>query len=179
MKNNSEPQKAKQGCLSLHRMLVTMAAALCAMSANAATFHWKDDVQSTDWTDGNNYVEGTKPSANDIVEIGNTTVYLSDSDMDSFNLASSLNRIAPSNNNSKIVFTINGTAEPLEFGAGISRTADYHSKEGTIEKRGDGTLKLTKTREGTMISAVPCSMWLKAWWTFLPALPRSISESCA
>ena len=132
----------------MHRILVATAVALCTMTANAATFHWKDDAQSTDWTDGNNYAEGTAPSANDIVEIGNTTVYLSDSDMDSFNLASSLNRIAPSNNNSKVVITINGTDEPLVFGAGISRTAEYHSKEGTIEKWGLGTLKLTKNTGG-------------------------------
>ena len=148
MKTTVNLRNAEQGCLSLHRMLVTMTAALCAMSANAATFHWKDDAQSTDWTDGNNYVEGTKPSANDIVEIGNTTVYLSDSDMDSFGLASSLDRIAPSNNNSKVVFTINGTAEPLVFGAGISKTASSSFKEGTVEKYGEGTLKLTKNSGG-------------------------------
>ena len=127
---------------------LAIVAVLFAGAANAATFHWKDDAQSTDWTDGSNYAEGTAPSANDIVEIGNTTVYLSDSDMDSFNLASSLDRIAPSNNNSKVVFTINGTDEPIVFGAGISRNASWQSKEGTVEKRGAGTLKLTKNTGG-------------------------------
>ena len=126
-------------------------AAVCAMmaaAANAATFHWKDDAQSTSWTNKANYVENAAPSAGDIVEIGNTTVYLSDSDMDSFNLASSLGRVRPTNANARIEFTINGTAEPLVFGAGISRTAEYHSKEGVFEKWGAGTLKLTKQSGG-------------------------------
>ena len=114
----------------------------------AKTVYWKNNAQSTNWTDGNNYEGGVAPSANDIVVVGNTTVYLSDSDMDSFNLASSLDRISPTNANSKIVFTIDGTSEPLVFGAGISRTAEYHSKEGIIEKNGPGTLKFTKNSGG-------------------------------
>ena len=126
----------KNGETNMKYIKLAIVTVLFAGAANAATFHWKDDAQSTDWTDGSNYAEGTAPSANDIVEIGNTTVYLSDSDMDSFNLASSLDRIAPSNNNSKVVFTINGTDEPIVFGAGISRNASWQSKEGTVEKRG-------------------------------------------
>ena len=118
--------------------------ALFSVAASAATFHWKDNAQSTDWTDGNNYEEGSAPSAGDIVAVGNTTVYLSDSDMDSFNLASSLNRIQPTNANSKVVFMINGTDEPVVFGAGISWNAAYQSKIGIIEKDGPGTLSLTK-----------------------------------
>jgi len=113
--------------IAMTMLCMVVLSMLFATTASAGTFHWKDNASSTDWTDGNNYVEGRTLSANDIVEIGNATVYLSDSDMDSFRFASSLDRIAPANSNSKVVFTINGTAEPLVFGAGISRSHNLQS----------------------------------------------------
>ena len=118
---------------------------LLATAASEGTFHWKDNASSADWTDGKNYEEGTAPSAGDTVVVGNATVYLSDSDMDSFNLASSLAAIQPTNANSKIVFMVSGVSTTLEFGAAIrkqdSSTLSYRC--GTVIKKGAGTLELT------------------------------------
>ena len=125
-------------CMVGLSMLVTTA-------ASAGTFHWKDNASSTDWTDGKNYEEGTAPSANDTVVVGNATVYLSDSDMDSFNLASSLAVVQPTNANSKIVFTVSDASTTLTFGAAIRNyngsTLSY--RRGTIIKKGAGTVELT------------------------------------
>ena len=128
--------------------LCMMASSMLLAAANAATFHWKDDAQSTSWTNKANYVENVVPSAGDIVEVGNTTVYLSDSDMDSFNLASSLGRVRPTNANARIEFTISGTDEPLSFGASIRyHNGSYTDKRGKIVKKGPGRLELT-SRDG-------------------------------
>lgn len=125
-------------CMVGLSMLVTTA-------ASAGTFHWKDNASSTDWTDGKNYEEGTAPSANDTVVVGNATVYLSDSDMDSFNLASSLAVVQPTNANSKIVFTVSDASTTLTFGAAIRNyngsTLSY--RRGTIIKKGAGAVELT------------------------------------
>ena len=85
---------------TLHFTLLACAT-LFAVTASAATFHWKDNAQSTDWTDGNNYEEGSAPSAGDTVEVGDTTVKISDSDADSFSLASSLAQIKPTHKDAK------------------------------------------------------------------------------
>ena len=128
--------------------LCMMASSMLLAAANAATFHWKDDAQSTSWTNKANYVENVVPSAGDIVEVGSTTVYLSDSDMDSFNLASSLGRVRPTNANARIEFTINGTDAPLSFGASIRyHNGSYTDKRGKIVKKGLGRLELT-SRDG-------------------------------
>ena len=118
---------------------------LLATTASAGTFHWKDNASSTDWTDGNNYEEGTAPSASDTVVVGNATVYLSDSDMDSFNLAASLAVIQPTNANSKIVFTVSDASKTLTFGAAIRKqdSSTLANRSGTVVKKGAGTVELT------------------------------------
>ena len=125
-------------------LLAVATGAFLIGSASAATVYWKDNAQSDDWTDGENYVGGTAPSANDTVVVGNATVRLSNADSASFSLASSLARIQPTNANAKIEFTIDGADATSSFGASIRyhETSDS-DRRGTIVKKGAGRLELT------------------------------------
>lgn len=130
-------------CRTMTAIFVAVVAAGIHCVASAATVYWKDNAPNDDWTDGSNYVGGAAPSANDTVVVGNATVRLSNSDMASFNLASSLARILPTNSNARIEFTISGADATCSFGASIRYPETGDSpRYGKIVKKGDGTLEL-------------------------------------
>ncbi len=131
-----------------HTIILSIGAALFAVTASAETRVWKTTgrVNDWDWTEDGNFEGGVAPVAGDTVEVGNITVKLSDSDMDSFNLASSLERIRPMHADARIEFTINGTGAPLSFGASIRYHNNSYSdinRRGRIVKKGAGLLELT------------------------------------
>ena len=125
------------------RPAVLSAVVIVWTSVLTADVHtWKPDHPDDDWTNPDNYVEGIAPEAGDKVELGDVMVTLSDADPDSFNLASSLKWICPTNDNVRIVFNA-GDGVELGFAAPIycsdSKTC------GTIVKKGSGTVKFTDT----------------------------------
>ena len=136
--------KARSSFLSLGA--TACALSFCAPAIAGTICYWRDDAPTYDWSDGANYVGGTAPSAGDTVVVGNATVQLSNADMASFSLASSLERIQPTNENAKIVFAIDGDDAECSFFASIR----YHDtsdmvRMGTIVKRGSGSLDLKNT----------------------------------
>ena len=129
----------------MRHIIFAISAALFAVAASAATFHWKDNAQSTDWTDGNNYEEGSAPSAGDTVEVGDTTVKISDSDADSFSLASSLAQIKPTHKDAKIEITIDDTSDTVWVLESMICNESYPNVgqvKGTVHKKGTGKLRL-------------------------------------
>ena len=106
---------------------LAIVAVLFAMAATAATRVWKtaDRENDWDWTDGRNFEGGVAPVAGDIVEVGNTTVKLSDSKTDSFELASSLAQIKPTHKDAKIEFTIDDTSDTVWMFNAMIRNETY------------------------------------------------------
>ena len=119
-----------------------MALACIAAHVTAAedTVYYVKDGTS-DWTNPKNYLNNAKPGPQDIVVISNlTTVTVSSSDMESWNIVSNLKSIRPMHNKSKIIFDV---AEGLE----LTNNASIYNPEGSINgmwgeavKRGAGTL---------------------------------------
>ena len=113
-----------------------------ALGAGADTFTWSGGAGNDDWTDPDNYEEGAAPKSGDTVVVGDATVRLSDSDMASLNLASSLAAIQTTNRNSTVEFTIAGSS-PISFHAQIRWSlATVRERRGKIVKKGAGTLLL-------------------------------------
>ena len=126
----------------------------------AATYTWCGGAGDNDWTKEENYLEAGKPSAGDIVKVPDgVTVTVSSTDAASWALASSLDRIAPQANGSKVVIDV---AEGVtnEFNAGISMDATYRSKFGTIEKTGKGTVYFCKS-SGGQYDYCGASFWVR------------------
>ena len=134
----------------MKQIKLAIVAVLFAGAANAGTCVWKTENRENDWdwTDGRNFEGGIAPVSNDVVEVGNTTVKLSDSDTASFALASSLSQIKPTHKDAKIEFTIDDTSDTMwMFNAMICNEA-YPSagqEKGTVYKKGVGKLQLRNT----------------------------------
>ena len=125
---------------------------LFAAAASAATRVWKTENRENDWdwTDERNFEDGVAPVAGDIVEVGNTTVKLSDSKTDSFELASSLAWIKPTHKDAKIEFTIDDTSDTMWMFNAMIRNETYPalgSEKGTVHKKGVGKLQLANTSQ--------------------------------
>ncbi len=116
-------------------------------AAAGGTFKWTGAANNDDWSDGGNYEGGVAPGAGDIVTISNLTATISSDNAASWAVASALDRIAPQDTNATIVIYV---AEGVtnDFGAGISRTATYLSRQGLVEKTGAGAVNFLKATGG-------------------------------
>ena len=136
------------GMTHMVKSAISMLLALACTALGAATNVWTGAANDNDWTNPENYAEKTVPGAKDTVVVGNTTVYLSDSDMASLNLAASLAVIWTTNANSTVEFTIDGET-PFEFPAQIRWSLfTAHDRRGKIVKKGAGKLLLTDNTHG-------------------------------
>jgi autotransporter-associated beta strand protein len=122
-------------------------AAMCMLACTAygdgATFKLKTGI-ITDWTNEASYVEGSVPSANDIVEIQDrSTGIVYSTDIESCRLVSSLARIKPLGDNlrSCVIFDIAENAA-LTNGCAI---CGVNNIRGSIIKRGEGELVLNSS----------------------------------
>ncbi len=123
---------------------------LFTTAASAETRVWKTTgrVNDWDWTEKDNFEGGVAPVAGDTVEVGNITVKLSDSDTDSFNLASSLAQIKPTHLDANIEITIDDTSDTvwvLETKICNENYPNVGREKGTVHKKGAGKLKLNNT----------------------------------
>ena len=131
-------------CISISMLFAT------AFSAIAATNTWKSapGIDYSQWKNPNNYEEGTIPKANDtvILPANGATVYLSDSNLESFELASSLAHIRPAHTfaaTGKVVITISDTSAVRKFNSPITFHLTQDSAlQPIIVKKGAGTLEL-------------------------------------
>ena len=97
----------KEGEIDMKSIILAIGAALFAAATSAETRVWKTSGRVNDWNwkEDGNFEGGVAPVAGDTVEVGNTTVKLSDSDTDSFSLVSSLARIKPTHRDATIEIT--------------------------------------------------------------------------
>ena len=136
-----------------HSNCITLSSAtLLALSvtwaaAGGNTLKWTGAANNDDWSDGGNYEGGEAPGAGDIVTVSNLTATISSDNAASWAVASALDRIAPQDTNTTIVIYV---AEGVtnDFGAGISRTATYLSRQGLVEKTGAGAVNFLKATGG-------------------------------
>ena len=134
--------------IAMTMLCMVVLSMLFATTASAGTLYWKNDAASDDWTDGGNYYGGVAPSAGDVVVVSNCTVRLSDSDADSFNLASSLSVIKPAHRDTKIEFTIDDTSDTVWVFNAMIRYEEWPTagkERGTVHKKGPGKLRLNST----------------------------------
>ena len=125
----------------------TLLALFVTWAAAGDTFKWTGGANNNDWSDGGNYEGGVAPGAGDIVTVSNMTATISSDNAASWAVASALDRIAPQDTNTTIVIYV---AEGVtnDFGAGISRTATYLSRQGLVEKTGAGAVNFLKATGG-------------------------------
>ena len=131
-------------CISISMLFAT------AFSAVAATNTWKSapGIDYSQWKNPDNYEEGTAPKENDtvILPANGAAVYLSDSDLESFELASSLAHIRPAHTfavTGKVVITVSDPAAVRRFNSPITfHLAQDSSLQPIIVKKGAGALEL-------------------------------------
>jgi autotransporter-associated beta strand protein len=145
----------------MKRIFSTALVLASAFIVNADTHTWKTspEVDYSDWDNPASYVEGTKPEEGDIVILPSNgeTVYLSDSDMSSFELASKLAQIKPVHSWSvtgRVVFTISNPMSSLKFNSMITYDPDSKSAlQPIIVKKGAGELELANATKGSAYRA--------------------------
>ena len=145
----------------MKRIFSTALVLASAFIVNADTHTWKTspEVDYSDWDNSASYVEGSKPEEGDIVILPSNgeTVYLSDSDMSSFELASKLAQIKPVHSWSvtgRVVFTISNPMSSLKFNSMITYDPDSKSAlQPIIVKKGAGELELANATKGSAYRA--------------------------
>ena len=126
-----------------------------AFGAVAATNTWKSTpgIDYSQWKNPDNYEEGTAPKENDtvILPANGATVYLSDSDLESFELASSLAHIRPAHTfaaTGKVVITVSDPSAVRKFNSPITfHLTQDSSLQPIIVKKGAGILELANASE--------------------------------
>lgn len=122
--------------------VMATACSLIGLSLMAGTVTWRKNQVSSNWTAGENFEEGTAPSAGDTVLIPDEcAVTLSDSDEQSWSLASSLTMVSLGAR-SRLVVTVDG--EEATLACGIAHSANLWRPNATLEKAGSGMLNLTR-----------------------------------
>ena len=126
-----------------------------AFGAVAVTNTWKSapGIDYSQWKNPDNFEEGTAPKENDtvILPANGAAVYLSDSDLESFELASSLAHIRPAHTfavTGKVVITVSDPSAVRKFNSPITfHLTQDSSLQPIIVKKGAGILELANASE--------------------------------